>query len=608
MGCRPLLSHGGSAVAMWSVWVLALSSIPVRGVSAETPRVTTASRGSEGEYATASDGAGGVFACWNGPGDGVQRSLLVQHSLVSGKRLWGKNGTLLGLAGTGTPAHMSVVPDGADGAVVFWVVEEPAGLSGTIRTLHVDADGAIAEQDSACVIATLVESRSPLLVTADGVGGALVCWTAARADGAGRVLSAQRVGPDGRSLWDVSRIIATSEYYLAPVSVTTDSLGGAVVWWRTALRGDPAPQLRAQRVTASGILEWQNGGILIEQSFSPAGTTASVTDGAGGAFVTWCSARGASLRSQHVLQSGRLGWSEGGVVVARGQSRKVVSSIIRDATHGVYLNWHDYRYGVAPVVLCQRLDSLGVMLWDHDGVRPTTSFAPSRLAPLSCDGSGNLLIAWEATSRGGSAQHRVWMQKLAPDGGRSIGWPTEGVPLGTAGPAKHIASVAQEEDRVVVASTRLILPGRFSLARYDTALDRFVVAGGMATTGSPARLYRRARPTGMRIRLRARARVAWATSEHRGSPYVSMAEPVPNPAVGPVRLRVTGLASTRARVYICKLDGSVVRTVFDGPVDVGMHDFRWDLRLTDHSAAPKGTYVAVYAAGGSVVSRKLIVL
>ena len=73
----------------------------------------------------------------------------------------------------------------------------------------------------------------------------------------------------------------------------------------------------AQRVNASGVLQWTTNGVPICAASGDQGDPNIVNDGSGGAIITWWDKRGVNsdIYAQRIDASGTVQWMTGGVII-----------------------------------------------------------------------------------------------------------------------------------------------------------------------------------------------------------------------------------------------------------------------------------------------------
>ena len=165
-----------------------------------------------------------------------------------------------------------------------------------------------------------------------------------------------------------------------------------VAW--TDLRG-AEQHVYAQRVDASGVAQWTANGIQIDPA---GGSGASVLPAGGGdTFAFWASA-GAAY-GQRLDNAGAPQWGASGVTIYPGggdgqPDGDLVS--VSDGLGGAIVTWPASATGIEGT-WSQRVDGTGALQWGANGVGIVG--VPSGHLPLSidvaADGSGGGLFTWE---------------------------------------------------------------------------------------------------------------------------------------------------------------------------------------------------------------------
>lgn len=130
------------------------------------------------------------------------------------------------------------------------------------------------------------------------------------------------------------------------IHVEKDAVGGLLVaWWE--FRPGQTAEIYLSRILADGTLApgWPANGLRVSNPVSQPFTDfdpAVTHDGAGGAYVTWCRDYNTISPSyiQHVLASGSIapGWPSYGFVVAAGQEQSE-PQIVTDGRGGAIVTW-----------------------------------------------------------------------------------------------------------------------------------------------------------------------------------------------------------------------------------------------------------------------------
>src|SRR5438128_1188670 len=97
---------------------------------------------------------------------------------------------------------------------------------------------------------------------------------------------------------------------------------------------------------------------------------AIVSDGAGGAIVTWDDYRSgdADIYAQRVDAAGALQWTADGVALCNAGNDQRSPTIVSDGAGGAIVTWFDRRSWPYYHVFAQRMDAAGVPQWTAYGV------------------------------------------------------------------------------------------------------------------------------------------------------------------------------------------------------------------------------------------------
>ena len=171
--------------------------------------------------AIATDGAGGAIVAWSDIRGGLNYDVYAQHVLPTGTvdAAWPADGRALCTAAN-NQSEISIVPDGAGGAIVSW--SDPREGSGTfdIYAQHVLSSGAVDPvwPANGRALSTAADDQNVPISASDGAGGAIVLWEDTRA---GNIdLYAQRIARFG--------LLGTPEAEIAGVSDVPNDQGGRV--------------------------------------------------------------------------------------------------------------------------------------------------------------------------------------------------------------------------------------------------------------------------------------------------------------------------------------------------------------------------------------------
>src|SRR5206468_554984 len=160
-----------------------------------------------------------------------------------------------------------------------------------------------------------------------------------------------------------------------------------------------------QRVDLVGGRLWGSSGSGV--SLSPGGrATALISDGAGGAIVTWQDTRSGTndnIYAQRLSSAGLTQWTVDGAPVCVASQNQTVPVLVSDGASGAIITWTDARTSPATNndVYAQRLDVNGAAQWTLDGVAVCAILNAQESPTIASDGAGGAWMAWQ-DFRGGS--------------------------------------------------------------------------------------------------------------------------------------------------------------------------------------------------------------
>jgi hypothetical protein len=264
-------------------------------------------------------------------------------------------------------------------------------------------------------------------IVPDGSGGAIVTWTDARG-GTATDIYAQRISANGAYLWAYNgQVVCNAPGVQDRPLLVTDGAGGAIVTWRDS-RGGGTGDVYAQRISGSGVVQWTANGVPICTLEGDQVSEAMMADGAGGAFLVWADQRNIlyssySIYAQRISSSGAAQWAANGVALSTtGSNGSVV--IAPDGASGAVVAWISSRYSLD--VYAQRVSGTGAVQWATE--TPVCTAAERQLHPaIVADGSGGAIIAWE--DQRADVYGDLYAQRISASGAPQ--WTGDGVALCT---------------------------------------------------------------------------------------------------------------------------------------------------------------------------------
>jgi len=397
-------------------WVQAWSSDPT-----ENTAVCTASN-NQRYPAIVSDGSGGTIITWEDYRGGTHYDIYAQRVDSSGVPQWTANGVAVCTA-FDDQYDPVIVSDGSGGAIITW--EDWRTSSPDIYAQRVDSSGVPQWTANGVAVCTASDDQRDPVIVSDGSGGAIIIWEDARS-GTVYKIYAQRVDLSGVPQWTANGVaVCISGNAQFDPAVVSDGSGGAIITWRDN-RGSTDYDIYAQRVDSSGVPQWSANGVAVCTASRTQGDPAVVSDGSGGAIITWQDQRsGDDIYAQRVDSSGVPQWTANGVAVCTASDDQRNPAVASDGSGGAIITWED-RGGTYVDIYIQRVNQSGVPEWTANGIAICTASGDQWYpAPVS-DGSGGAIITWQDQRSGDD----IYAQRVNPSG--VLQWTANGVAICTA--------------------------------------------------------------------------------------------------------------------------------------------------------------------------------
>jgi hypothetical protein len=219
----------------------------------------------------------------------------------------------------------------------------------------------------------------------------------------------------------------------AQAQIISDSIGGAYITWEDARVGSLQEDIYIQRVDSNGSIQFPTNGIPICTADSWQKQPQMISDGSGGAIITWADDRippigfisQTDIYTQRINSTGDVQWDANGTVICTAERFQQKPLLVSDETGGAIIAWQDYRTGSYDIYT-QRINSTGDIQWDANGTAICLYSGYQYIEDIISDGAGGAIMVWLDT-RDDFSERDIYAQKINSSG--SVQWTIDGVKL-----------------------------------------------------------------------------------------------------------------------------------------------------------------------------------
>jgi len=344
---------------------------------------------------------------------------------------------------TDNQCYPQITSDGSGGTIITWEDWRPEAYS-DIYAQRVNAFGAPQWGTNGVAACTADDWQKFPRITTDGSGGAIITWMDLRTGS--YYIYAQKVDSSGTRQWGYWGVtICTGGNGQYNPQITTDGSGGAIIVWED-YRSGTYPHIYAQRVDASGSIQWGTNGVDICTASTSQWYPQIIGDGSGGAIITWYDYRGTTkmldIYAQRVDASGSVQWGTGGQPICTAYDRQEYPTITSDGSGGTIIAWNDYRYSTTTHcdIYAQRVNASGSIQWGKNGVAMCAASGDQDFPQIISDGSGGAIITWDEYNS--ATKSDIYAQRVSGSG--SIQWGTNGVAICTASGGQYSPKITTD--------------------------------------------------------------------------------------------------------------------------------------------------------------------
>jgi|JI10StandDraft_1071094.scaffolds.fasta_scaffold00349_24 hypothetical protein len=237
----------------------------------------------------------------------------------------------------------------------------------------------------------------------------------------------------------VNNAVSTATANQFNQAVIPDGADGAIMVWQDTRSGNT--NIYAQRINGLGIPQWTANGVAICTAADEQTNPKIITDENGGAIITWQDRRGGSnfdIYAQRINASGVVQWTANGVVISTATNGQENPNLESDSNGGAVIVWTDNR-GANADIYGQRINGSGVVQWAANGVA-ICSVAGNQSEPVIKNLGVSLpfVVAWNDTRNAGSG-FDIYYQIVNING--NLFEVAAGVPVCTANQNQFITDV-----------------------------------------------------------------------------------------------------------------------------------------------------------------------
>lgn len=311
------------------------------------------------------DGSGGVIITWDDDRS-FFHDIYAQRISANGNVQWATNGVTI-CAASGFQRNPTIVSDASGGAIIAWQDHRNAS-NDDIYIQRINASGITQWTTNGVAVCTATGDQLYLNIVHDGSGGAIVVWQDQRSS-TNYDIYCQRVNSNGVIQWATNGVtICTGSgpgtSWSPTPKICSDGTGGAIVAWDDSRSSVFNWDLYVQRINASGVVQWATNGVTISTASNDQNSPAIIVDGAGGAIISWRDYRSLNwdIYAQRVNASGVVQWGTNGRAISTAASNINASfypTIVNGGSDGAIITFEDVRSSTSEDIYAQRINLNG---------------------------------------------------------------------------------------------------------------------------------------------------------------------------------------------------------------------------------------------------------
>lgn len=275
-------------------------------------------------------------------------------------------------------------------------------------------------------VCTYAGDQSNVKMVSDGAGGSILTWVDYR--NSNQDVYAQHIDANGHLKWNNDGIaICTAAFDQFDPKIISDGAGGAIITWYDN-RIENNWDIYAQHINSNGEVQWAANGVAICIAAGNQSMQQLTTDNAGGAIIVWSDGRNggpnADIYAQHVNSAGSVQWNANGVAICTASYNQSSPQLISDGSGGAIITWSDFRSDYTDIY-AQRITAAGVVSWSHDGVPVCMSVYHQDNPVIVSDANDGAIICWQDNRNNYVSGLDTYAQRINSSG--VVQWATNGI-------------------------------------------------------------------------------------------------------------------------------------------------------------------------------------
>jgi len=518
--------------------------------------------------AITTDGSAGTIIAWQDNRSG-NYDIYAQRTSSNTGVLWTTDGVSICTAAD-TQEQTQIVDDGAGGAIIVW--QDYRNGNYDIYAQRVNSSGAVQWAADGVTVCTAPFDQFNLALVSDGLGGAILTWE----DNRSNIVDcpdiyAQRINSSGAPLWTANGVSVCNEASAQHgPRLVSDGSGGAFITWYDQRAGDF--DIYTQRIASGGAEQWTTNGVATCTMATDQLNPDICSDGAGGVIIAWYDYRSSTdfdIYAQRQGPGGAVVWVVDGVVMNNNEGYDQINpGIVSDGMGGAIVVWQDYITGTTSDIYAQRVASAGAVVWTATGVIICTAPGDQTNPQIVTDGNSGAFITWEDYRDISSSD--IYAQRIA--GNAEINWPATGFVICGADNSQSYPSMVSDGDVGTIITWQDYRNGEWD-----------IYAEGLSIFG-----------TGI---------------EDMTGVEVSSFQNSPNPFVSMTTISFTLTSGSPVNIQVYDINGRLVTTLADGvSLPEGNHEVTWNGSDLNGNSVSAGVYFCRISASETFRRHSIVVL